>query len=63
MYSVLWGFAVTLPPPGGFGKNYNNEARCDYQYLPFCPDTLMGTPLQNAPFPFRAVYILSSMQL
>lgn len=44
-------------------KNCTTEARCDYHSLPSCPDTLMGAPLQNAPLPFRAVYIFSSMQL
>lgn len=43
--------AVLLPPPSG------------QTLIPSCPDTLIGTPLQNAPLPLRAVYILSSMQL
>lgn len=40
----------------------NVDVRGQY-HLPSCPDTSMGAPLQNAPLPFRAVYILSSTQL
>lgn len=47
------GTGEALAPPAGA------HANCS----PSCEDTRMGSPLQKAPLPLRAVYILSSMQL